>query len=170
LKPIAGISAACALALMVGLTGCGQSSEGEKSQEMSATMPPDAKPGMALAKGQMTLPIVAGRPAAVYFELTNGGKESVTLVAAYVDGATTAEMHETTGGSMKQREAVEIAPGATVAFAQGGLHVMAFEPSEDLAEGATTELTLTFSDGDKLSAPIEIVSAGMGHDMHGMDH
>ncbi|MCB2047587.1 MAG: copper chaperone PCu(A)C [Novosphingobium sp.] len=125
----------------------------------------------------MTLPIVAGRPAAVYFELTNGGKEPVTLVSAYVEGASSAEIHETAGGTMKKRDSIEIKPGETLAFAKGGLHVMAFEPSEALTAGGTAELTLTFADGDKLSAPVSITSgaeksemSGMDHDMSGMDH
>jgi copper(I)-binding protein len=125
---------------------------------------------MSIAKGQLTLPIVAGRPGAVHFELTNGGKDPVTLVSAYVEGASSAEIHETAGGTMKKRDTIEIKPGETLSFAKGGLHVMAFELTEGLTDGGTTELTLTFSDGDKLSAPIAIASGAQQSDMSAMDH
>lgn len=163
-------TASCAIALAFALGACGQSENASQPQDSETATAPDAKPGMSLAGGQLTLPIVDGRPAGVFFELTNGGKEPVTLVSAYVEGAASAEIHETAGGTMKKRESIEVAPGATLTFARGGLHVMAFDLSEDLTEGGTTEMTLTFSDGDKLSAPIEIVSGAMDHDMQGMEH
>ena len=43
-------------------------------------------------------------------------------------------------------------------FEPGALHVMAFELDAKLAAGGTAEMTLTFADGDKLSAPLKIES------------
>ena len=51
---------------------------------------------------------------------------------------------------------------------------MAFELDAKLVAGGTTEMTLTFADGDKLSAPLKIESRTGGGDMakgmEGMDH
>lgn len=168
LKPF--LAAASALILAGSLGACSQSAPDNEAEEAVEAAAPDAKPGMSLSDGQLTLPVLAGRPAAVYFAITNGGKEPVTLVSAYVEGASPAEIHETAGGTMKKRDAVEIGPGETVTFERGGLHVMAFDLSDELAEGGTTELTLTFEGGDKLSAPVAIGAAGEAHGMSGMDH
>ena len=64
---------------------------------------------------------------------------------------------------------VEIGPGASLAFEPGKLHVMVFDLDAKLQAGGETEMTLTFADGDKLSAPLRIEAAGGGMD-HGGDH
>lgn len=141
-------------------------------QAAPAVSGPDAKPGMSAAGGRLVLPVIGGRPAAIYFSLTNGGPSAVTLAGVHVAGAGKAEMHKTEGGSMAPVQSIEIAPAETIEFAPGGNHVMAFDLTDALKEGGTAELTLTFSDGDKLSMPlrIETMGDGMGHDMGGMQH
>ncbi len=52
------------------------------------------------------------------------------------------------------------AKGDTVKFAPGGKHVMAMELDDTLAAGETTEVTLTFLGGDKLTFPATILAAG----------
>jgi copper(I)-binding protein len=117
---------------------------------------------------------VKGNPAGGYFTLVNNGDKPVTLAAVSIDGAAKAEMHETKGGSMAPLASLEIKPGETVKFERGGKHVMAFDLDTKLAAGGTSELTLTFADGDKVSAPIKLEAAGgaMEHmdGMEGMDH
>ena len=53
-------------------------------------------------------------------------------------------------------------------FEPGKLHVMVFNPGATLKAGGTTEMTITFADGDKSSAPLKIEAAGGG--MGGMAH
>ncbi|MCJ2177725.1 copper chaperone PCu(A)C [Novosphingobium album (ex Hu et al. 2023)] len=119
---------------------------------------------------------MAGRPAAAYFSVRNDGAANATLAGVHVAGAAKAEMHKTEGGTMSPVDSVEIAPGTTIEFAPGGYHVMAFELSDSLKPGSTTELTFTFSDGDKVSMPVRIERMGDGmHDhggsgMEGMGH
>ena len=43
-----------------------------------------------------------------------------------------------------------------VQFAPGGKHVMVFDLEDTVKAGGTTEMTLTFADGDKLSAPLKV--------------
>ena len=154
---------AAALALVLALAGCHQANApgaGASASAEAGTNGPDAKPGMALSGARLTLPAVSGRPGGVYFTLANTGRTPAKLVAVYLDGAGKAEMHETVGGTMKPLPEVEIPAGGSARFAPGGKHVMAFDLAPSLKPGGSTELTLSFADGDKISAPVAIQAAG----------
>ena len=75
-------------------------------------------------------------------------------------------MHETSGDTMQPLPSLAINGGASAIFAPGGKHVMVFSLAPRLAPGTSTQITLTFTDGSKLSAPLKIESAGgMASDM-----
>jgi copper(I)-binding protein len=152
-----------ALSLLTALAGCsGKSPEVAQTSEGAAA--PETKPGLALSGGKLVLPAVSGNPGAAYFTLTNGSPRPVTIAAVDVAGAGMAMMHETrdVGGhsEMTMLESPTLAPGAALAFARGGKHVMVMDLPGGLKPGGTIELTLTFADGDKLSAPLAIVGPG----------
>lgn len=149
------------------LTGCQEKAATPSGSSSEAN--PDAKPGLTLTLGQLSLPAVKGNPGAAYFTLTNGG-DAVTLAAASVAGAAKAEMHETSGGSMTPIASLTIKAGEAVAFARGGKHVMVFGLDQSIVAGSKTEITLTFADGDKLSAPLEVVAPGQMAMDHGEMH
>ncbi len=158
-----------ALAAM-SLAACQQASGPSGDQQERAQSAPETKAGLALSEGVLMMPVVAGRPAAAYFKLDNGSDKPVSLASAWIEGAESAEIHETRAGSMAKIESLEIGPGDSVLFERGGLHVMAFGLSSDLvsladAPDGTTEITLTFADGDKLSAPLTIEKMGTAMDM-----
>ncbi len=175
---ITRISGAAVALAMVGVLAACQQSATPDARETAAATAPDAKPGLSLTEGRLVLPVIAGRPGAVYFKLANQGDKPASIVSAYVEGAASAEIHETKGGSMAAISKVDVMPGATVEFAPGGLHVMAFELPAEFQDGGTTELTISFADGDKLSAPLAITTiagasatAETNHDHHaGMKH
>lgn len=152
---------------LAALSACGQQAAKDETSQVA----PEAKPGLALSGGELVLPAVKGNPAGGYFTLVNNGDKAVTLAAVNVTGTARAEMHETTGQSMTPLATLEIKPGETVRFERGGKHVMAFDLDPALTAGGTAELTLTFADGDKLSAPLKLQAPGgdMGS-MEGMDH
>ncbi|MCJ2181892.1 copper chaperone PCu(A)C [Novosphingobium sp. 1949] len=125
-------------------------------------MGPDAKPGTSAQAGRLVLPVIPGRPAGVYFRFTNTGTAPVELVGVHIEGASEAQMHETRGGTMASVKSLPVAPGATITFAPGGYHVMAFGLDKSLKSGGTTEMTLTFAGGDKLSLPLTIETMGKG--------
>ncbi|PAX09396.1 hypothetical protein CKY28_01175 [Sphingomonas lenta] len=112
------------------------------------------------------LPAVPGRPAAAYFTV-QGGPEPRTLIRVTADLAVRAEMHETMSGmgsggghmSMRPITAVPIPAGQEVAFEPGGRHVMLFDLDRRAKPGATTLLTLTFDDGQRLYRKAWIASA-----------
>ncbi|QDK32513.1 hypothetical protein DM450_06890 [Sphingomonas sp. IC081] len=117
----------------------------------------------------MMLPAVAGRPGAAYFTVRNDSSTAAALTGVAIAGAGKAQMHETSGGSMKAVDSLPIAPGAEIEFAPGGLHVMVFDLSPTLKAGQSTDLTLTFANGETLKMPVMIDSiGGSGDDMEGM--
>lgn len=167
MKSLRAAGLACALATTL-LSACSGEKSAEAGRETQAAQV-DAKPGIAVTNGRLLLPAVTGNPAAVYFTLANKGDAPTTLAGVHVEGAGKAEMHQTTGGQMAPVEKVDLAPGAEVAFAPGGMHVMAFDLAETLKAGGAAEMTLTFADGDKVSVPLSVEPAG-GAMQGAMDH
>lgn len=175
MNPFRKLAFLCGAASLAVLAGCHPSQAPDPQEtaneaasdiaDAGAGAGPDAKPGIAGSRGRLILPVVPGRPAAAYFSLRNDGPAAVKLTGIHVEGAGKAEMHRTSGGSMNAVDSVGIAPGATITFAPGGYHVMVFDPAAALRAGDSTELALTFSDGEKLSMPLRI--EGMGHDASG---
>jgi len=168
------LPATVAVAMSMALAACHKSEEPTAAATTEAAdNGPDAKPGIAASDGRLVLPPVAGRPGVVYFRVRNDNPAKVSLAGVYVEGVGKTEMHQTQGGKMSSVSSLDIAPGQQLDFAPGGYHVMAFDIGDSLKAGGSTEMTLTFSDGDKLSMPIQIDAmgndAGPG-DMPGMDH
>ena len=119
-----------------------------------------AQAGMVLSAGRLVLPAVSGNPGAAYFTLVNQGPTAAIINAVAVDGAAQAEMHETSGGTMAALPTMAIRAGGSAIFAPGGKHVMVFSLAPRLAPGTTTQITLSFTDGSKLSGPLKIESVG----------
>ena len=154
------------IALILTLGACQQA---DKAPDATASTAPEAKPGLAVSEGTLVLPAVKGNPGVAYFTVTNSGTAKAALAAVSVDGAAKAEMHETKGGSMAPVDQVDVDPNGSAKFAPGGLHVMLFDLDPKLTAGSSTEMTLTFADGDKVSAQLAIKAAGDAA-MGGMAH
>lgn len=169
LKPTRKIAATGALLLAATLAACGQSAKPEAEQASEQPAAPDAKPGISVSEARLVLPLVAGNPGAAYFDLTNGGDKPAELAGAYVEGAQSAEIHETMGGTMNLSAGTSLPAGETVRFQPGGKHVMVFGLADTLKAGSTTEMTLTFADGDKVSVPLKVVTLAEGA-MKGEQH
>jgi periplasmic copper chaperone A len=149
------------LALVLGtlaLAGC------ESKPAPTAGEPADASEGISITDARLVLPAVRGNPGAVYFTVHNGSAKDETIAGAEVKGAKEAMIHQ----SMKVAGMSEMheMPGAlvpakgTLAFAPGGLHVMAIDLDDTLSKGGTTDVTLTFGSGEKKVFPAEILAAG----------
>jgi len=161
---LAGIAAVSILSL--GLSACGKKAPEPASSE-SATpeaMGPAAPEGVSVSDATVKLPLVAGRPGAAYFTITQTGGSAHKLAAVHVDGVGRTEMHETVmeGGVSKMQPAKDVAvePGTPLVFKPGGYHVMLYDVADSLKAGGTTELTVVFENGDKASTPAKIVNAG----------
>ncbi|MCW1428440.1 copper chaperone PCu(A)C [Novosphingobium sp. JCM 18896] len=151
---------------LLALSACGEANK-PAAQPSDAAAMPDAKPGITVADGMLSLPVVKGRPGAAYFAVTNGSAAAVTLAAVTIDGAAKAEMHETKGGTMAPLGMIELKPGESVRFERGGKHVMVFDLAETVKAGGTAEMTLTFAGGDKVSVPLKVESMSGAMDMEG---
>jgi len=125
---------------------------------------PDAPEGIAVIDARLLLPPVSGNPAAIYFDIANTSGRDVMIRAVNVQGAGTALLHTTATWNLQtdMQEVFQqpVVAGETVSFEPGGLHVMASELADTLVPGSTTEVTLTFVGGDKISFPAEVRAAG----------
>jgi hypothetical protein len=104
------------------------------------------------------IPLPAGPNAAVYFQLENNGDHEAELVGAKSDIAT-AQIHQTTmSGGLMQMEPVDqitVAPGQTVEFAPGGLHVMLMNvPALEL--GQKVQVSLLFKSDPSVTFSAEV--------------
>ena len=165
------------LRMATGLLGAAlllASCQQQAADKSSASANPDAKPGLSVDGGTLILPAVKGNPAAAYFAVSNRGGKGTEIAALHINGAEQVEMHETVNGSMQKIDRLPIGPGETVTFERGGRHAMLFGLADTITAGGTTEMTIVFVDGDKVSTPLAVKSAGNGggnaDDMAGMDH
>jgi periplasmic copper chaperone A len=158
-----------AIMIALALSAC---QESKPAKQEAAAVPsqagPEARPGITVAGGRLVLPAVAGNPGAAYFQIDNSAGANVAIAAIAINGTEKAEIHQTTDDKMMDVDSVDIAPSTSIKFEPGQLHVMVFNLAPQLKAGGTTEMTVTFADGDKVSAPLKIEAAGGG--MSGMDH
>lgn len=118
-------------------------------------------------------PAVAGGTAAGFMTVTNRGKTADALMAVESPVAAKAELHRSSmeGGIMRMAriDRLAIAPGASVAFAPGGLHVMLIGLKTGLKVGDKAPAVLVFASGARvktafvvgLAAPVD--HGHMGH-------
>ncbi len=139
----------------VSLAAC----KGADKPEAAASSAPEGKPGVTVKDARLVLPAVPGNPGAAYFSLDNQSKDVIGIAAVAVQGAGKAELHT---GDMKAFDHAEAEPRTTLKFEPGQAHVMVFDVGTDLKAGAETELTVTFTDGDKVSVPAKIEAMGAG--------
>jgi copper(I)-binding protein len=159
MKRAASAALATCLCAIVALPGCKPAPAGAPQTGIAATAAPEAKPGIALSNLRIVLPRIADRPGALYFSVTNAGSMPATLIGVFVDGATKAEMHETKGNTMKPLTKVVLDPGATLAFAPGGKHVMLYGIPGTWKATDKPAVTLKFADGDKISGKAAVEKA-----------
>ncbi len=113
----------------------------------------------------------SARNGAAYVRLVNGGPAVDRLLAASSPVASRAELHThlNEDGVMKMRQvaAIELPPGATVTFAPSGLHIMLFGLTDQLKQGATFPLTLTFEKAGSRTVTVTVEGAGARGPAHG---
>jgi copper(I)-binding protein len=110
---------------------------------------------------------------AAYLTIHNKGGASDALIAVSSPTANKAMVHRTImeEGVMKMRPAlpVELAPGATVKLAPGGLHVMLMGLKAPLKEGEVVPITLTFENAGAIAIEARVGPAGAADGGHGHD-
>lgn len=106
---------------------------------------------------------------AVFFTLSNTGTAERMLVGVRAAGYAMAELHRSTItdgiATMTAVDIVTVAPGQTVAFEHGALHVMLMKPAAPIGEGQIVPVMLDFADGTTLSVEAKVMK--LGHAGHG---
>ncbi len=122
-------------------------------------------------------PAVAGMTGVGYLAIKNTGKTPIVLTGATTPIAAKVSLHRTStaGGVMRMAPVaggLTVAPGAAVALAPGGYHLMLEGLKGPLVLGKNVPLTLTFADGKTLKVELTVqttpgagpaVMAGMQH-------
>lgn len=152
-----------AAALLPVLAACSKESDSpDKAPETTGAQA--TAPGLTVSNARLVLAPVAGNPAAVYFDLSYSGASGVSLTEVEVEGAGMTMIHDyaESAGQMRMTMAdtVPLAQGTPLAFAPGGLHVMAMDPAAGLKPGDTAKVTLTLSNGSKVSVTAPVRAAG----------
>ena len=102
--------------------------------------------------------------AAAYLTLHNSGTQPVALTGVRSPAAETAMIHETAlvNGqySMRAHEPLRLAPGETVRFAPGGLHIMLHTLKRPLAAGDEVPLTLLLEGGASVTVKARVRALG----------
>jgi periplasmic copper chaperone A len=123
----------------------------------------EAADGAIAVERAWARPMPAGSEVgAGYLMLRNTGETPDRLVAVTSERAERAEIHETTmvDDVMRMRplgDGLEIAPGATVELAPGGLHIMFHGVAEPFAAGERFPARLVFQQGGERAVTFEVV-------------
>ena len=100
-----------------------------------------------------------------FLTITNKGTTPDRLVSVRTSAANQSEIHEMKmeGNVMRMREldgGLVIAPGATVALAPGGFHVMMMGLKAPLKEGTSVPLTLVFEKAGSIDVELSVKGLG----------
>jgi copper(I)-binding protein len=100
-----------------------------------------------------------------FLTVTNTGTTPDKLVSAKSPAAETVQIHEMKmdGNVMRMREisgGLEIAPGATVTLAPGGLHIMMMGLKAPLKQGEKVPVTLVFDKAGSIDVELDVVAMG----------
>jgi periplasmic copper chaperone A len=100
-----------------------------------------------------------------YLTITNTGTTPDTLVAVRSPAAGATQVHEMKmeGNVMRMREldgGLAIPPGATVALAPGGLHLMMMGLKAPLKQGEKVPVTLVFEKAGSIDVELAVVAMG----------
>jgi copper(I)-binding protein len=109
--------------------------------------------------------------AAVYLTLVNSESETDRLIGASSPVADDIQFHEEQDengvSKMRALQAIDVAPGASVALKPSGLHLM-LRIKQQLEEGETFPLTLTFEKAGPIEVTVRVGKVGAMDDMRGM--
>ena len=106
-----------------------------------------------------------------FLTVTNTGTTADRLVSVTSPAAAQVQVHEMKmdGTIMRMRElenGLEIPPGATVALAPGGFHLMMMGLKAPLKEATRVPVTLVFEKAGKIDVELQVMALGAAPDAH----
>ena len=117
--------------------------------------------GTLLIKHPMARPTPpVAKNGAVFLEITDQNGEGDALLSVATPNAAKSEIHLTTVvdnvARMARQEKVDVAPGETVSFKPGGLHIMLMGLTGPLVKGEEFPLTLNFEKSGSVEVVVKI--------------
>ena len=98
-----------------------------------------------------------------YAKLSNDGDAPISVLTAQSDAFRSASLHETVvvDGVSRMRELhrLDLAPGASVALAPGGKHLMLMHPRNEVHAGDKVEVRFLLGDGARVETSFEVTAA-----------
>lgn len=135
----------------------------------------DFRQGDLTISGAWARPTAEGQKnGAAYFSVKNGGGEADKLLSVESPAAEKTELHQTVdeGGVMKMLPVtggVAVQPGSTLEFKPGSYHVMLLGLKNQLKEGQSIPLSLTFAKAGAVTVEAKVEkSPSSMDDMHHM--
>lgn len=121
----------------------------------------DSRLGGVEIRAPWTRPAAAGMTGVGYLVIANTGKTPLRLVSAESPAARMVSLHQSvqTNGVSSMRpvtEGLTIAPGAQIALAPGGYHLMLMGLTQAQTAGGKTPLTLVFEGGRRLQVELVV--------------
>ncbi len=109
--------------------------------------------------------VATAKVGAGYMAIVNKGSTPDRLIAVRTEAAGKVELHTMTlvDGVMQMRplpDGVEIAPGASVLLAPGGIHVMMMDLKAPLTEGERIPATLVFEQAGEVAVEFKVEPIG----------
>jgi copper(I)-binding protein len=124
-----------------------------------------AEPSIAVEEPWLRF-IIAARPAAAYLTLSNNTDHVVTLTGASSPGCSSLMLHQSVaeGGqqTMVMVDSIDVPAHGSISFSPGGYHLMCMDPTATTRPGASVPVTLTFADGETVSASFPVRNATGG--------
>tara|TARA_R110002050_G_scaffold137411_4_gene260997 strand:- start:2475 stop:2927 length:453 start_codon:yes stop_codon:yes gene_type:complete len=109
-------------------------------------------------------PAAKGTMSGAYLRYTNTLNTTDTLLSVSSDVAMMTQVHEsytTEDGlaGMREKKDASVAPGEELVLERGGLHVMLMRLNQDLVEGDSVKVTLTFKEAGRIDFNVPILSS-----------
>ena len=104
--------------------------------------------------------ILASRPGAAYLSLTSDTGDRLLAATTPVAGHVMIHAAQTDAkgvARMTHLEVLDLAPGQTVTFAPGGMHLMLMSLAAGLDEGTRFPLTLTFESAGEVTVEVPVL-------------
>ena len=153
------LATACGVAMLAGCAGESQSGAADSAADSAPAAAAATVESRAMLRDAWVRPADSAAMSAAYFVL-HSGSDSLMVVDASSPVARAAEVHESMQHEgmmhMQPRPTLAVAPGDSLVFAPGGLHVMLIDLLRPLSEGDSVTLVLRTSSGDSLvvTAPV----------------
>jgi len=108
---------------------------------------------------------------ALFADVSNAGRQDVSIVGAQTEVASTVEIHEVVDGIMREKSGGVVIPaGESATLMPGGDHIMLMGLSSELIAGDRLEVIVTLSDGTEVLVDAEIRAFAAGEEEYDPGH